>query len=167
MKSVLVAFLAFSAAIQPVLGAQCSLEQAVYVERDQGYELRFFPATNRDAANTTLRFFVVRPDDDRNLSGEISGNLGVSRDTGTARRDCPTDKAPTDITEAEWQDCTYWKGLVYQIADGLPEMLPFPQDPAPQALLLTDFGRQIRYSGLLDGPANTPWDVFTLAGCRW
>jgi hypothetical protein len=167
--------LVVAALLQPVmvhrvLAEECPLERASYIERDQGYVLRFFATTNRDMASTSHRFYVVRPNDDRNLVGTISGNMGVSRDTGVAQRDCPTDDpgvAPADVTEAQWDDCTYWKGLVYQLVDGGAEMLPFASEPAPPALLLTDFGRQIRYSGLLDGPSDTPWDVFTLIGCRW
>ena len=162
-------FLALALAAPALADEICPMERAIYTEVDQGYGLHFFAPTNRDMANTALRFFVVRPGDDRNLSGTISGNLGVSRDTGVVRRDCPSpeDKAPGDVTEAEWTACTYWTGVVYALVDGGAEMLPFGDAPAPPAILLTDFGRQIRYSGLLDGPADTPWDVFTLNGCRW
>jgi hypothetical protein len=153
----------------PAVAAECPLERAIYRERDQGYELHFFATTNRDPANAGHRFFVVRPGDVRNLSGLVTGNLGVSRDSGTARRDCPTpeEKAPADVTDADWQDCTYWEGLVYALGENSAEMLPMGDEPAPPALLLTDFGRQIRYSGLVGGPGDTPWDVFTFLRCRY
>jgi len=149
----------------PALALECVFSRAIYAEPTLGYELRFYPTINRDAANVSHRFMVVRPDSDRNLRGSISGNMGVSRDTGFAGRGCPNPEVTgIEGTDADWEACQAWKGIVYVLADGGAAPLPWQDQPAPQTLLLTDFGRQIRYSiGL--GPADAPWDVFTLKGC--
>jgi hypothetical protein len=150
----------------PALAQECPLNRAVYVERELGYEVHFAPlATRRTSGNVSAVFEIVRPGDDRNLLGQVAGNLGISRDVGVAQRDC-RDWELTGIvlSDAERDACTYWDGLVYALADGGAEMLPFEDEAAPPAILLTDFGRQIRYS-LGYGPADSPWDVFTFKAC--
>ena len=48
---------------------------------------------------------------------------------------------------------------------GEPGFMPMYDGPAPQRILLSDLGRQIRYSPVVDGPGDEPWDVFDFKRC--
>jgi hypothetical protein len=67
--------------------------------------------------------------------------------------------------EDELEACKVWKGVIYQLTGSDVDYLPFREEPAAQAILLTDIGPTIRYSGLILSPGDEPHDVFTLNGC--
>ncbi len=70
----------------------CLLENAVYAERENGYELRFRPVRSWEARGMTESVFDLVMLDGRRLWGEISGNMGTSRDVGRLDWGC---RSPT------------------------------------------------------------------------
>ena len=57
-----------------------------------------------------------------------------------------------------------WSGVVYALQDGAVTLLPYAEEKAPESLILTDLGRQLRYE-IMDSPGDEPWDQFRLSGC--
>lgn len=144
----------------------CRLENAIYAERENGYELHFRPGQPWEMRSTTESVFHLAMPDGRRLWGDISGNMGVSRDVGRLYWGCPspTPDGP-DLTDEEYENCLQWEGVVYSLNKGEPGMMPVEGDPAPERLLLTDLGRRIRYSDVVSSPGEEPWDVFDFKRC--
>lgn len=144
----------------------CKLQNAIYTERDNGYELQFRKPKPWESRGMVEAVFDLVMPDGRRLWGEIAGNMGTSRNEGHLFFGCPRPSPEgDDLTDDEYETCRQWEGVVYAIVDGAPEMLPFDTDPAPKMLLLSDLGRQIRYSDVVSGPGGEPWDVFTFKAC--
>jgi hypothetical protein len=143
--------------------ADCLLETAVYTQPESGYVLRFQPSHKLARfSGTTNVFFVDRPGAERPLTGWVIWNLGESRPGGRAMLDCPED----GMSEDDFADCTLWQGVMYALGERDAALLPGEKEPAPEAILLPDFGRQIRYSLVIDiGAEEVPWDVFRFKGC--
>jgi hypothetical protein len=154
-------------AANPALAEQqaCPLHDAVYAEPEIGYSVAFRPVlAPRDPVGiVTASFTVTREGANWSLDGYVAGNMGVSRDIAHAYLDCPIlEFGEIDFSE----DCHIWTGHIYGLQDGTAIELRLEDAPAPQALLLVDFGRAIRYSDVGRGPADASWDVFTLTSCN-
>lgn len=143
----------------------CTMQHAIYAEGETGGTLQFRPARPWEQTGMVLWVMDYTLPDGRVLWGEIGGNMGVSRDVGALFWGCPR-PGPDDasLDEAAVEACQVWSGVIYALTEGAAKPLPFPDDPAPESLLLTDLGRQLRYA-LLDGPADAPWDQVRLVGC--
>lgn len=163
-RRILAALLAASLAT-PAIGLDCLMEHAVYSEPDNGFSVAFRPLDYpRDPPGMIKASFeVLRDGEDWALPGYVANNMGVSRDVAAAYHGCAVDP---EFGEILFEDaCMVWKGFAYVLGDHEASGLPLPDEAAPQTLLLVDFGRALRYSGLVLGPADAPWDVFTLSAC--
>jgi hypothetical protein len=171
MTRLAVAALLGALAVTPAIAADaCPFSSAVYREPETGITLAMRPhALPADPPGmVSLMFDVSAPPDaapgrDWQLGGMITTNMGISRDEGTAFADCPVDGEGGYVSVTS--DCTVWTGVIYALGDDTARLLPFPDEPAPAALLLADFGRQLRYNGPLVDPGEAPWDVFVLERC--
>ena len=56
------------------------------------------------------------------------------------------------------------QGVVYALDAGRIGPVPFADETAPVSLILSDFGRQLRYS-VMDGPEVDIWDQLDLTAC--
>lgn len=140
---------------------RCPMRTAVYGQ-ESGYKLRFRPMEELGASMAANAFLIDAPDREKPLLGWVLWNNGESRPTGWAMLDCPQDA----VTTEDYADCTHWKGVMYALGEQDAALLPGEDEPAPPAILLSDFGRQIRYSLVSDiGSETIPWDVFRLEGC--
>lgn len=167
MHRLLLAAAVLAATAAPALAQKkCKLENAVYAERDNGYELRFRSPKSWELMGMTESIFDLVTPDGRKLWGEIAGNMGASRDVGRVYFGCPspTPDGP-NLTEEQIADCQQWEGVVYALNKGEPGFMPLFNEPAPERILLSDLGRQIRYSPLVLGPGGEPWDVFDFKRC--
>ena len=145
----------------PAFAQQCLMRTAVYGQ-ESGYVLRFRPAEELGASATSNAFLIDVPGRENPLLGWVLWNNGESRPTGWAMLDCPEDA----VTTEDFADCTHWKGVMYALGELDAALLPGEDEPAPETILLSDFGRQIRYSLVSDiGTETVPWDVFRLEGC--
>lgn len=153
---------AVAAAAQPAFAQECLLGTAVYGQ-ESGYVLRFRPSQELEGGSAASNVFHIDvPGREKPLLAWVTWNSGESRPTGAAMLDCPEDA----VTSEEFADCTYWKGVIYALGEQDASLLPGEDEPAPQAILLTDFGRQIRYSLINDiGAETVPWDVFRFERC--
>lgn len=144
----------------------CPLKNAVYAERENGYELRFREAKPWEMTGMTESVFDLVMPDGRKLWGEIGGNMGTSRDVGHVFWGCPSPSADgPDPTEEEYAACRQWEGVVYALNKGEPGFMPYEDGDAPDRILLTDLGRKIRYSDVVSSPGEEPWDVFDFKRC--
>jgi hypothetical protein len=162
----LLAIAAFAALATPALAqTTCKLENAVYAERENGFELHFRKGDPWEMGGMVEAVFDLVMPDGRKLWGNIASNMGTSRDVGRLYFGCPSPTADgPDPTDAEYEACRQWEGVVYAINKGEPDMMASDTGLAPERLLLTDLGRKIRYS-MVDGPGEEPWDVFDFKHC--
>lgn len=167
-----VAAAAIMALVQPAFAQEpgsstgCNVENAVYAERDNGYELRFHKGKPWEFGGMIESVFeLVMPDGTR-LWGNIASNMGTSRDVGRLYHGCPAPTADEYLLDDDVEaDCRQWEGVVYALNKGEPGFMPGEGREAPDRILLTDLGRKIRYSGLVLGPGDEPWDVFDFKRC--
>lgn len=144
----------------------CKVEKAVYVERYNGYELRFHKGQSWEFRGMTDSVFDLIMPDGRKLWGNISSNMGTSRDVGRLYHGCPPPTADSDgLTDKEHDACQQWEGVVYALTKGEPAAMPIEGMQAPERILMTDLGRQIRYSDVVVSPGDEPWDVFDFKRC--
>jgi hypothetical protein len=162
----LLAIAAFAALATPALAqTTCKLENAVYAERENGFELHFRKGDPWEMGGMVEAVFDLVMPDGRKLWGNIASNMGTSRDVGRLYFGCPSPTADgPDPTDAEYEACRQWEGVVYAINKGEPDMMASDTGLAPERLLLTDLGRKIRYS-MVDSPGEEPWDVFDFKHC--
>jgi hypothetical protein len=110
-------------------------------------------------------FDLVAPDG-RKLWGNISSNMGTSRDVGRIYHGCPSPAADADLlTDEAYDACQQWEGVVYALNKGEPDLMPSEGEKAPERILMTDLGRKICYSDVVTGPGEEPWDVFDFKRC--
>jgi hypothetical protein len=161
------------AAAQPVLAEECPQELAIYTERDNGYELRFrTPEPWEAAANVSAIIELAFPGGETVWGTTWTPN-GTSWNQASLFSGCrlpgPIDSATGDplpgSAPEELAACQIWEGVIYRLADTDVAHLPFREDPAASAILLTNLGPTVRYSGLVASPGDEPHDVFTLSGC--
>jgi len=155
----LVFAVAVLAAIAPDALAQsaCKVENAVYAERDNDYELHFHKGKPWEFRGMTDVVFDVVVPDGRKLWGNISSNMGTSRDVGSIFHGCssPTDDADL-LTDEEYDACRQWEGVVYALNQGEPDFMRCEGAKAPERILMTDLGRKTRYSDAVTGPGEEP-----------
>jgi hypothetical protein len=154
----------------PALGDEkCPMNQAIYTQPGSGYEVRFHPVPMGPDfnASATNAFTLIQPFSEDQLAGEVIGNNGVSRPTGAASLDCDSEDASSNCEYCADDGCVYWSGVMYALGDHNADLLPYQDEMAPQTILLSDFGRQIRYADAdFDiGTQPVPDDVFQLTGC--
>ncbi len=144
----------------------CPLENAIYTDPQAGWELRFRPGKPWEMGGMTSSIMELVRKDGTALWGEIASNMGTSRDVGHLFFGCTRPGAEDDdLTEAQYDACRQWTGVVYSLNKGEPGYMSSEGGNAPERILLTDLGRKIRYSELVDGPGGEPWDVFDFKSC--
>ncbi|MEQ1784428.1 MAG: hypothetical protein ABMA14_24010 [Hyphomonadaceae bacterium] len=144
----------------------CPVEKATYVEPQAGWELRFRPGQPWELIGMTGNIMELVRKDGTILWGEIASNMGTSRDEGRLFYGCQRPGAEDDdLTEAQYADCRKWEGVVYSLNKGEPGYMQAEGGKAPERILMTDIGRKLRYSELVDGPGGEPWDVFDFKRC--
>lgn len=140
---------------------ECQFKNAVYTQKESGYVLRF--ADSRELGRfpgTSNVFYVDVPNVDKPLLSWVIWNNGESRPTGTVMLDC----LPDGMTNEDFEACTQWTGVLYALGADNAELLPDENQPAPNTILLPDFGRKMRYSAVGD-LQNVPWDIFRFDRC--
>ncbi|MDR9810767.1 hypothetical protein [Rhizobium hidalgonense] len=158
-----IAAAAFLSVPVATFGAACKQEQAVYVDRDAAYELRFTPLNSPSAAASNqfkvsvLRTAVV-------MEGYVMPSEDPVRAIGILMFNCPEG----DVTGADLNACTVWQGAVYGV-DGEGEMDNLQPEGAAAAekLVLPGLGPAIRESSAWgEGKASVaPWDVLVFKEC--
>jgi len=144
----------------------CPVERAIYSEPQAGWELRFRPGRPWEMIGMTGNVMELTRADGTVLWGDISSNMGTSRDVGSLFHGCNRPGADDpDLTEAQYDACRQWDGVVYSLNKGEPGYMQAQGGVAPERILLTDLGRKLRYSELVDGPGGEPWDVFDFKSC--
>ncbi len=144
----------------------CPLENAVYADPENGFELRFRKGKPWEYIGMTDAVIDMVTPKGEKLWGSISSNMGTSRHVGRLFHGCPSPTADgPDLTEEEYETCQQWEGVVYALNKGDPGFIPFADEPAPERLILTDLGRQIRYSDVVSSPGEEPWDVLDFKRC--
>ena len=157
--------LAVLLALLPGIADACPMTLALYADTATGAELRFRAGQPWELGGMTSHVMELALPDGRVLWGMITENMGTSRDMGWLFLGCDRpgpDDAPLD--DALSAQCRVWSGVVYALDAGKAGFTPLPEDKAPESLILTDVGRQLRYE-VMDGPAGEIWDQFTLTGC--
>lgn len=150
---------------QPAVAA-CPMGLGEYAQAESDYILMIRNPAPWESTGMTSSVIELRMPDGTELWGEISGNMGTSRDEGRLYHGCerPSMDGPGS-TDEELEACRVWEGVVYALGDRSADYMPFSDEPTPDAVLLSDLGRQIRYGGPVSSPGDEPWDVFTLSGC--
>jgi len=149
-----------TAAVQPALAA-CPIELATYASSGGLLAIEFQPVTNSVTVTNNFRFRAGETD----MDGIVMWTAGVARSWGIVMNDCPEG----DLTGGEIAACTIWEGVVYAVDDtGTVGLMPREGEPAPQTLVLADFGAWLAQSDIWGkvGSLTEPWDVFTLSGCQ-
>lgn len=157
--------LAVILALLPGAAGACPMTLALYADTAAGAELRFRAAQPWEQVGMTKHVMDLALPDGRVLWGSVTENMGTSRDVGHLFSGCTRpgpDDAPLD--EAQIEACEVWSGVVYALQDGVVAPLPYAEEKAPESLILTDIGRQLRYE-IMDSPGDEPWDQFRLSGC--
>lgn len=144
----------------------CPLEKATYGEPQAGWELRFRQGQSWEMRGMTESVFELVKADGTVVWGEIASNMGTSRDVGRAFFGCVRPgRDDEDLTEAQYDACRLWEGVVYSLNGGEPGFMPYQEANAPERVLMSDVGRKLRYSDVVSGPGGEPWDVFTFKSC--
>ncbi len=144
----------------------CPLERATYSEPQAGWELRFRPGKPWEMTGMTTAIMELVKSDGTVLWGDISSNMGTSRDVGSLFYGCTRPGADDeDLTEDQYNACRQWEGVVYSLNKGEPGYMASEEGKAPERILMTDIGRKLRYSGIVSSPGEEPWDVFTFKAC--
>ena len=144
-------------------GAACKQEQAVYVDRDGAYELRFAPLNSPSAAASN-QFKVSALKTPVVMDGYVMPTEDPVRAIGILMFNCPEG----DATGADLDACTVWQGAVYGMdAKGEMDNLQPEGAEAAEKLVLPGLGPAIRESSAW-GEGKTmvaPWDVLTFKEC--
>jgi hypothetical protein len=158
---------AFAALATPAFAqVKCELQHAVYADPENGFEIRFRHGKPWEYPGMTDAVIDMVTPKGEKLWGSITSNMGTSRQVGHLFFGCPQPTADSDnLTEEQREACLQWEGVVYGINKGEPGLLPFQDAPAPERILFTDLGRQIRYSDVVSSPGEEPWDVLNFKRC--
>ncbi|MBO3762468.1 hypothetical protein J5J10_00615 [Ciceribacter sp. L1K23] len=155
--SVVICALAFPVAAQ---SADCKIERAIYGEAETGIELTFFAASGE---NTPVTHGFNSTVGDAKLEGHVMFDPEIERQVGMLMNNCPEG----DVTGADLDACTVWKGIPYGIdqATGRVDLIPPEGADAPDAILLPGFGPAVMASRVEAGRDTAPWDVFEFKRC--
>jgi hypothetical protein len=147
----------------PAQSADCAQERAHYADRDNAYELTFEPVEPESSASTH-RFRIRVVNTNLVLDGFVMASEPVDRSNGMLFNNCPEG----DVTGADLAACTVWEGVIYANDQGRIGLLPPQGNPAAPQILLSGFGPALQASSAWGEKKATvtPWDVFTLKGCR-
>jgi len=166
MRLILLAAACAALATPAFAQVKCELQHAVYADPENGFELRFRSGESWEYPGMTDAIIDMVTPDGKKLWGSITSNMGTSRQVGHLYYGCKQPgRDDDDLTEEQYEACRQWEGVVYGINKGEPGFLPFQDEPAPERILLTDLGRQLRYSDVVDGPGDEPWDVLNFKRC--
>ena len=159
--TVLAAGLVSSSGVSAAFAA-CPIERAVYRDRDGIAEISFEPVTESATVTNQFRMrFAGAPP----FKGMVLWTENPSRPNGLIVHDCPEG----DLTGAEIDACTVWQGPIYAVdGEGMAGLIPAEGQPAPEGLLLADFGYKIVGAAAFDilNLNKLPWDGFKLTGCQ-
>ncbi|WP_439332349.1 hypothetical protein [Rhizobium grahamii] len=159
------ALLAFLLALPGIAMAapDCRQASAVYADRDGAYELRFTPI-NSEAAAANNRFTLKVLKTSIELDGYVMPSDDPERAVGILMFKCPGG----DVTGADLDACTIWRGTVYSAnTRGEIDNLQPEAAAAADSILLPGLGRAIRQSQIWgNGKATVaPWDVLAFKEC--
>lgn len=153
-------------AVQPALAQECTLANARYIEPMSGLVLQFVPIDPQKsrAGSTSNMFEMTTSDGGMTFPGDVIWNMGLSRPNGSVLiPDCEAPESADDLN-----DCTLWEGVVYALSKKGIATLPDEDRAAPAQVLLSDFGRAMRY-GIWDFEAYSgdiiADDIFAFDGC--
>ncbi|CCM77592.1 hypothetical protein [Rhizobium mesoamericanum] len=146
-----------------VAAPDCSQASAVYADRDGAYELRFTPIySEAAAANNRFKLKVLKTPIE--LDGYVMPSDDPERSIGILMFKCPGG----DVTGADLDACTVWRGAVYG-ANAKGEIDNLQPEPAAAAenVFLPGLGPAIRHSQIWGNDKATvaPWDVLAFKGC--
>ncbi|MGV3490281.1 MAG: hypothetical protein ACO1OG_03080 [Devosia sp.] len=149
----------------PGLALECQQAHAVYEQPGRQVMLHFSPVPRDGAANQIANFSIRIEGVDSTFEGGVYIPNGFGQPLGDIGQDCGE----------EWtEECRFWEGKVYALADG--GIVDFPHDAeltpeewmAPQQVLLPGFASNVWYSmergAAFEGDRDV-LDVFTLAAC--
>lgn len=145
----------------PALAA-CPVELATYADMENAAELEF---TQTIESATVTNSFRMLLGNDVVLDGVVMWTQGVARPNGMLMHECPEG----DVTGAELDACTVWRGVIYTSDDkGNIGLLPAEGADAPQTLVLPDLAHSMSNSAVhgADGVADAISDVFALKTCQ-
>ncbi len=152
-----------SALASPEAQAACLQELAVYSDRTDAVSLEF-QSNNGEAIAVSNKFRLLLGESIE-LDGVAMWSEKAPRPNGMLMLGCPEG----DVTGAEIEACTIWRGVIYAIGDdGAVGLLPREGSPAAQQLLFPDLGWAMANAPALAsaGPATPLWDVLELTGCQ-
>ena len=154
------------AASFPTGAADCPLERATYTEPG-GWTLAFEQVKPEDELGASNAFSLSIPNGRLRLEGFVSWGNGFTRPIGSLSFGCPE-----EASYEQRESCQHWKGIVYGVTGGVVDLLARGDEPAHDAVVLSNLGQTLNYSlfpsevGVLGETLNDmPWDVFTFAGC--
>ena len=155
---------ALVAAVSGTVAQACPMSLAIYTEPLSGFELRFRVAQPWEQIGMVDHGIDLALPDGRVLWGEIAQNMGVSRTVGRLYAGCPRHSKDGPTLQEVLDKCLAWEGVVYALEAGKIAPVPFGDETAPASLILSDLGRQLRYS-VMDGPDPDIWDQVNLTAC--
>ncbi len=141
----------------------CTQASAVYADRDGAYELRFTPI-NSQAAAASNRFTLKVLKTSLELDGYVMPSDDPERAVGILMFNCPGG----DVTGADLDACTIWRGTVYSAnAKGEIDNLQSEAAAAAENIFLPGLGPAIRQSQIWGNDKATvaPWDVLAFEEC--
>jgi hypothetical protein len=141
----------------------CRQASAVYADRDGVYELRFTPIDS-EAAAASNRFTLKVLKTSIELDGYVMPSDDPERAVGILMFKCPGG----DVTGADLDACTIWRGAVYGAnAKGEIDNLQPEAAAAADSVFLPGLGPAIRQSQIWgNDKANVaPWDVLAFKEC--
>lgn len=155
---------AVALALSGAAAGACPMSLAIYTEPQSGFELRFRVPASWERVGQVDHALELQLPDGRVLWGNITQNMGVSRTEGHLYSGCPKHSPDAEVPEETLAGCMAWEGVVYALDGGRIGPVPLADESAPPSLVLSDLGRQLRYS-VMDGPEVEIWDQMDLTAC--
>lgn len=150
----------------PVGAAECVMEHATYVEPRSGAVLQFLPLPADASPMDNNIFTLTFP----NASEALTGDVGWTNGRRTIPYMAVRHTCTQEDIDMERRDgtglCRLWDGSVYALSGGTADWIPDATDPAPEGLLLPNFGDTlIQWPGYYNVSDRDAWDSFKFAGC--
>lgn len=160
----MIRILVFAAVMMPTLvfGADCSIENARYMQVGGSWSFSFKPVPELASSNQTAAFIVEFPNSALTLEGRVFRPNGFGSATYVVEGPCAPDRAET---------CGFIDAgsltIYARYADGIAMLDDSAGAAAPLQVLLPELSQGIWYSDYrrdeFDG--SDGGDVFTLVGC--